>query len=235
MRLRLSVPLLLIGMALNTAVRAEAPKVTLNTRQLVDQFGADLAQAWVDFPKDSQKTVRDIKISDLNGAFNRDMLKAENPANLTVQKALESCVADVAKAKTLLKLDTMTQDRTTYVNACLAALRREIPITSDYKSARTTQQCYELMLDMCTLAREKLHTFSQDAQQQTYSGISMAIADLVRGATIPEKPDPTTQLDLNIKEARKRFPMTTPELEQANRSVVSLLESTAKTIQQKNK
>jgi hypothetical protein len=88
---------------------------------------------------------------------------------------------------------------------------------------------------MFTLAREKLHTYGTEIQQQTFTGISLAVNDLIRNASIPEKPDPTTQMDLNIKEARKRFPMTTPEMEQANRSVVQLLESTAKAIQQLKK
>jgi hypothetical protein len=110
-----------------------------------------------------------------------------------------------------------------------------MPMTTDYKASRTTQQCFELVLEMFTLAREKLHTYGTEIQQQTFTGISLAVNDLIRNASIPEKPDPTTQMDLNIKEARKRFPMTTPEMEQANRSVVQLLESTAKAIQQLKK
>jgi hypothetical protein len=199
---------------------------------MVDNLGEDIQKAWTDFPKDNQKTVRDTRINDLNVIFNRDVAKADVPPNTNVQKAMEQAISNIAKAKTYLKMETMQQDRVTYANACLAAMRREVQQASDFKTARTTQQCFEMMLDMFTLMREKLHSCSNDIQQQAMAGVNTVIGDLVRNSTVPDKPDPTVQMDLNIKEARRKFPTTTDDLEKANRPVLQLLESMAKTIQQ---
>ena len=231
MRLRYSV-LLLAGLLLNLPARAETPK---NTRQLMEQVGEDILSAWTEFPRDNQKSVRDAKITDINTGFNRDIMKADAPPNMTVQKTLENCVADIAKTRTLLKFDKMQQDRTIYLNCCSLTARRDLTLATDYKGPRTNQQCFDMMLDMFALAHEKLHVYALDIQQQAFTAINAAITDIVRNSTVPDKVDKNVQMDLNIKEARKKFPTTTPELEQANRPVLQLLEAMARTIQQMEK
>jgi len=228
MRRRFST-LLLASLLVNLSALAETPKTT---QQVLEQVGDDILSAWTEFPKDNQKSVREAKITDLNTSFTKDIAKAEAPPNLTVEKSLANCISNIAKTKVLLKFDNMQQDRTVYLNCCSLALRRELPLTTDYKNPRTTQQCFDLMLDMFATAHEKLHVYSADIQQTAFTAINTAIAELLRTATVPEKPDKNVQMDLNIKEARKRFPTSTPDLEKANRTVVMLLEATARTIQQ---
>ena len=60
-------------------VKTAFAESTGTTRTRMAKFGDDLAAAWTDFPKDTQKTVREQKILDLNTSFTRDANVMEVP------------------------------------------------------------------------------------------------------------------------------------------------------------
>jgi hypothetical protein len=211
------------------SIRAESAGTT---RSRLTKLGEDLVAAWTDFPKDNQKTVRDQRITDVNTQFSRDVNALDVPPTVTVQKALDYYINNVNNIKQLLKLDKMQAERTSYANSCGAVLRREVLQASDFKAPRTTQQCYQMLMDALVAARDSLHSAPNDIRQSSYQSINGVFADLFRVASIPEKPDPTTQMDLNIKEARKRFPTTSPDLEASNKTLYTMMEAAAKTIEQ---
>ena len=213
-------------------IKSAFAESTGNTRTRMAKFGDDLAAAWTDFPKDTQKTVREQKILDLNTSFTRDANAMEVPPTVTIQKALDYYIENVNKTRTILKLDKMQPERLTYVTACAAVLRREVTQASDFKTIRTTQQCFQLMLDNLVNARDTLHAVPNELRQPAYQAINGAIVDLFRNAVPPEKSDPAVQMDANIKAARAKFPTTSPDLEATNRILFTMMESAAKTLEQ---
>ena len=202
------------------------------TRTRLAKFGDDLAAAWTDYPKDNQKTTREQRILDVNTQFTRDVNNMDVPATVTIQKALDFYIDSVNKTRTIFKLDKMQTERLTYVTGCSSILRREVTQASDYKTVRTTQQCFQLMLDALANARDTLHAVPNELRQPSYQAINSAIVDLFRNAVAPEKSDPAAQMDTNIKAARAKFPTTSPDLETTNRILFTMMESAAKQLEQ---
>lgn len=221
--------LVILGLANTTSVWAEA---AATTRTRLAKYGDDMAAAWTDYPKDNQKTVRDQKLQDLNTQFNREVNALDVPSTVTVEKAIEFYIDNINKTKTIFKLDKMQAERQSYLTGCAAVLRREVQQASDYKAARTTQQCFKLMLDSLVKARDVLHALPIEIKQPAYQAINTAVIDLFRNATAPEKSDPAADMDANIKAARAKFPTTSPEMETANRPIFNMLESAAKQLEQ---
>lgn len=222
--------LFMLGMLLpHFAACADNPGTT---RTRLTKFADDLVAAWTDFPKDNQKTVRDQRITDINAQFSRDINTMDVPPTVTVQKALDYFIENVGKTKQLLKLDKMQNERTLYATACASLLRREVTQASDYKAPRTTQQAFQMLMDSLATARDSLHTLTNDVRQSAYQAINTVFTDIFHLCTSPEKPDAATQMDLNIKEARKKFPTSSPDLEATNRTLFTMMETAAKSIEQ---
>ena len=227
-RLSFLVALPLLCLTVNTAF-AES---TGTTRTRLAKYGEDLVTAWTDFPKDNQKTVREQKILDLTAAFTRDGNSLEVPATVTVQKALDYYIENVNKTRTILKLDKMQQERQAYLTACSTVLHREMLQASDFKAVRTTQQCFQLLVDNLATARDVLHATPNELRQPAYQSINSAIVELFHSAVPPDKSDPTVQMDANLKVARAKFPTTSADLDATNHLLFTLLESAAKTLEQ---
>ncbi len=217
----------LLCMTVNTAFA----EVAGTTRSRTAKFADDLAAAWNDFPKDNQKTVREQKIVDLNTTFTREVNLMEVPSTVTVQKALDFYIENINRTRSVLKLDKMQPERLTYATACASVLRREMLQSSDYKTIRTTQQCFQLMLENLANARDTLHAVPNELRLPAYQAINGAIVDLFRNA-VPDKSDPAVQMDINLKAARAKFPITSPDLEATNHILFTMMESSAKTLEQ---
>lgn len=205
-----------------------------NTHQRLDKYAEDIVQAWTDYAKDSQKSVRDQRISDINQQFKKDIATLEPPPNTTIERSVNALITAVGRTNTLLKFEKMQGDRLTYITSCCDVLKRDIPLSTDFSSPRTTQQAYDLLLNSLTSARDTLRTLNNEQKSTVYQQINTCMTDVIKRATPPAKPDPAELMDQNIKEARRRFPITSPELETANRSIVTLLESVAKQIEQQS-
>jgi hypothetical protein len=227
------VALFAVALMLFVGTPAASASSAVTTQNRLAKFGDDLATAWVDYAKDTQKTVRDQHIADLNTQFTKDILSCDPPANWTIDKCITAYLESLKKTPTILKFaEKMKSERMLYATGCSAALKREFPLTSDSKDKRTTQQAYELMLDTFVSARDNLRTLPPELRAPAYQSLNGIFLDLFRAASIPEKIDPTEQMDLNIKEARKRFPTSSPDLEATNKPIFTMLEAAARQVQQ---
>ncbi|HYF48210.1 MAG TPA: hypothetical protein VEJ63_02320, partial [Planctomycetota bacterium] len=99
---------------------------------------------------------------------------------------------------------------------------------------RTTQKVFELTMLWLENARDGLRRASNDAQQQTYSAINEMSGAMLQAATVPEG-DALAQMDKNIQDARRKFPINSEVLKQMNQQLLQILEQRAKDAQQKAK
>ena len=204
------------------------------TQTVLAKYGDDLAAAWENYSKDTQKTVRDQHITDLNTQFSKDIIVCNAPQNFTLEKAINAYMDNLKRAPILLKLaEKMQSERNLYTNACATALKREAPLTTDYKANRTTQQVFELMLDKFAAVRDNLRGVPPEVKTGAIQSLNSIFSELIRSASIPEKPDATEQLDVNITEARRRFPINSPDIKLTNGPIFTLLETAARQIQQR--
>jgi hypothetical protein len=208
----------------------EKPKTT---RVLLNKFNTELSDTWRDYPSEKQKVARDQHISDLTTAITKDLTTVDTPPDVTLGKALAYYLDQVDGARQTFRLEKMLPTRTTYLAACATVFKRETAASTDYAAARTTQQTYDLLLQWMESARDKLRASPLDAQTQVYNEIGALFSNLLRAATVPEKTDHIAALDANIRESRRKFPVSSEALSKNNMAIFSMLESKAKEVQQK--
>jgi hypothetical protein len=227
----LSLPVCLALMALSGSASSEEKART--TRTVLQKYNDDLVKVWKDFPSDKQKIAREQHITDLNGFVTKDINAAEPPPNQTLQKVLTYYLEQVDEARLTFRLEKMLATRQAFIQACTNIFKREAAAATDYATARTTQQTYDLLVQWVEQSRDKLRLSTSDTQTQVYGALGQLFTEMLRTATIPEKTDHTAALDNNIKEARRKFPVSTEAMNKINAPIISLLETKAKEIQQK--
>lgn len=220
---------LLLAIA-SLAMLAPAAEGAKSSRTLLNKYYEDINAAWTTYPSDKQKDVRDAQLKMLLETFNKEIAAAEVPDKLTLAKAVTANISALDKVKLGLRNEKQSQLRTQYLGGCYAAYKREINGATDLDTPRTTQQVYEMMLNMMEEARNGVRANQPDAQKQAFEGVNLAIGLILPKAKVPEKGDPITQLDENLKEARRRFPVT--DKTKVNEAALSWVEARAKEVQQ---
>ena len=200
------------------------------TRQLVSKLTEDLQSMWRDYPTDKQKDTRDRALSDFQQVFQREISSAEVPPALKMQAVVQSFINNMEKSATLWRLEKMASTRTAYLQACVLAFKREFTKTDDYAESRTTQQLFETYMRWLEDARDSLRRTHSDAQTQTYQAINEVVGNMIPQATVPDG-DALAQMDKNLREGRKRFPITNEALKNVNQNILTMVEQRAKDVQ----
>jgi hypothetical protein len=212
------------------AFLASAADGVKTTRAVLNKYFDDMNAAWQTYPSDKQKEVRDAQLKMLQDTFNKEIAAAEAPPNSTLTKIVTAYVASLDKVILNFRQEKQATLRAQYLLGCGSAFKRETATASDLAAPRTTQQVFELMLSMMEEARNGVRANQPDVQKQLFDGVNQAIGLILPQATVPEKGDPITQFDENLKEARRRFSVT--DKSKVNEIALAWLESRAKEIQQ---
>jgi hypothetical protein len=214
---------------------AAAPSSTKNTRELLEDYGKSLVEAWTKYNTEAQKATRQQSIMDSGAAFNKDIAMANPPPNIKLLACFKYYLTSLDKANDLFRTEKMKSERQTYVRACSTFLKRETQKTSDYAEVRTTQDCFKMFVnlleeacDMFVLEKNK------DLRTESITGAQSFFSDLIKNAKVPEGVDHAEQMDQNIKDARQRFPTTTKVMQEKNQAVLTAVENAAKQVKQKS-
>ncbi|HEY3324676.1 MAG TPA: hypothetical protein VGP72_29765 [Planctomycetota bacterium] len=227
---------LLLVVVLTLVISAlQAGEKVVNTRTLVRKFGDDLAAAWDKFPLPNQKTVLSQTCTDLNTVFSSAIMKVDGPPNQTVKQMFRAYLDNVARVRELFKVEKMKQERGTYARGCDMALKREITFATDYQKERTTQQCFEMLMDFLEAAREEfIQDANRDLRSATYQQANNVFSEILRFAKFAPGIDYAVEMDNSVKAARIRFPTTTDALRERNGPAFQLCDSAARAIKQKS-
>jgi len=205
-----------------------------STRSKLTKFGADLAGTWEKFPTDAQKNVRTQALTDLVQTFQKEIAKADAPPNLKLAVAYSNLLSNLDKANDLFRTDKMKGERTNYVRMCAITFRREWVQCVDYVNERSTQKCFDMLLDWLEEARQNLtQEKNKDLRQEAYQSANQLFTDILKNAKVPENMDHAVQMDKNIKEAKIRFPTTTPALQAINAPAMTVIEAAARAVKQR--
>jgi len=204
------------------------------TRQLLSKYTDDLQSIWKDYATEKQKDTRERALQDYQRVFQRELPSAEVPTGLRVGAVIQTFIDNMQQSATLFRLDKMNTTRTAYLQACAQVFKREAAGATDYAEARNTQKVFDLLSAWLENARDTLRRTHIDAQTQTYQAINEICTNMISVATVPEG-DALAQMDRNLKEARKRFPINSDALKTVNQPILSLVEQRAKDIQTKAK
>jgi hypothetical protein len=227
--LALALPLVL---AATTPSLAAADK-TMTTKQRLAKYADDLREMWVKYPSAQQKATRDQAITDLQSAYSREVRELDPPKGQTVMKATETYIAALEEMFTLFPTERTKNERNLYMRGCSVVFKQDTQRATDASAARTTQDCFDMLLTMCELAVGRLgQERCKEARTEATNSFNTLFGELSSKASIPEKVDPVAQMADNIKEARRRFPMA-GAAEDRNKAIVQMLENAAKRIQQR--
>lgn len=204
------------------------------TQSRLQRFGTDIAEAWTTYPKDKDETVRRQKISDLNTAFTSELNKLSAPENLTIDKMISNYLGNLDRGKKLFRLEKMNADKGQYLAACAQVFRREIQQTTDLKTERAANKCFDMLMEWVTDAKTRLRTLPEESHTAVYAGLGEVFNAMMKFAKKDEG-DPTATYDRQLKEVRRRFPMGTPDFQRVNQPIVAMLEGAAKTANTFNK
>lgn len=220
-----------LGVSLSLAsneVRAE------NTETRVAKFGQDLADAWTSYPSEKDATVRKQKVTDLNSAASTEVPKLDAPENITLQKAVDNFANNLQKIRTYFKQDKMSNERQQYASLCALVFRREISFATDAKQERSVSKCFDILVDWTDASKTSLRTVPDDAHQPFYAGLTETFALMLKSAT-KDTEDPTVVYDRQLKEVKRKFPITSPLFQKVNQPIVMVLEGAAKSANSFNK
>jgi hypothetical protein len=207
---------------------------TETTEGRLERYGKELVEAWEKFPAEHQKNVRTQTLTDINSVFTREAPRTEPAKDKKLAQIFNSYLANIDRATDLFKVEKMKTERSSYVKGCSIVFKREWVFATDYAAERTTQKCYELLLDWLEQARDKfVMDKDKDLRQEALQSINQLFTDLIRTAKVPDNIDHAMQMDKNIKDAKMRFPMTTETMKAKNSPVFQLCEQAAKTLKQR--
>ena len=225
---------LLVSLCLSLALSALSAGEAATTRACVQKYGKDLASTWEKFPADHQKTTRTQAFTDINASFTRELGRSTIPAGEKVQQIIKALLENLGKADELFRAEKMKLERSSYIRGCGQVFRKEIAAADDLREVRTTQKCYDLLVEAAEDARERfLLEKNKDQRAECYTAMQAMFTELMKNAKPPENVDPATQLDNNLREAKKRFPVTTQALKDKNGPLITLLQTAAQSVMKK--
>jgi hypothetical protein len=217
-----------------SALLAASDPVNLTTRQRLDKFGKDLAETWEKFPTEAQKAVRQQTLLDLNSVFMREVTRSEAPKDKKIMQVFALYLSSLEKTTDLFKVEKMKQERSNYIKGCAQTFKRELQFATDYINPdRTTQNCYDTLVEMLEEIRDRFVTEKEkDLRTDGFSTVNAAFSELMNKSKIPDV-DHAAAMDKNVKEAKSRFPVTTEAMKAKNAAPYSLCENAAKAIKQR--
>ncbi len=233
----MSVRVMLLAASLAVSLNLAAETTT---QSRLAKYGSDLAAVWTEYPREhddnvhKDETVRKQKLNDLNTALSAEISKLEPPDKTTVQKAIDNYTSNLQRAKTLFRLEKMSNERGQFITACTTVFRRELPFTTDLGNERTASKCFDMLADWCDSSRNALHTAPDEAHVPFYTAMNEVFTQMLKKAT-KDAGDPTSIYDRQLTDIKKRFPVTSPIFEKTNQPIVTLLESAAKLANSFNK
>ncbi len=205
-----------------------------NTETRIAKLGQDLADAWTNYPSEKDAIVRKQKATDLNAAAGTEIPKLDAPENMTVQKAIDNFASNLQKIRTYFKQDKMSGERQQYASLCALVFRREISFATDATQERSVSKCFDKLVEWADSSKASLRTVPEESHQPFYVGLSEVFALMLKSAT-KDTDDPTVVYDRQLKEVRRKFPITSPLFQKANQPIVMILEGAAKSANSFNK
>jgi len=220
-------------LAVSPVVLAADPAGNMNTQKRIEKLGKELADTWEKYASDSQKATRQQNFQDINTVFTREIAKAEAPKDKKIVQDFKAYLDNLDHTTDLFKVEKMKAERALYIRGCGVAFKREVIFATDYAAERTTQQCYDLLLNMLEEARDKfVIEKDKDLRAEAFQTLNTFFSDLTTKAKIPDV-DHAAAMDKNIKEAKARFPITTEAMKSKNGPAYMLCENAAKLIKQR--
>jgi len=205
-----------------------------STEMRLERYGKDLSEAWTKFPTDAQKNVRQQTIQDITAVFTREIPRSEPSKEKKLAQVFSGYLNSLDKATDLFRVEKMKQERSSYIKGCGMAFKREWAFATDFAAERTTQKCYEILLDYLEQIRDRfIQEKEKDVRQDGYQTTNALFNELIRTAKIPDGIDHAVQMDKNIKEAKIRFPVTIEAIKVKNAPVFQLCEQAAKMLKQR--
>jgi hypothetical protein len=157
------------------------------------------------------------------------MNKLTAPENTTLDKAVDRYMSNLERLRTLFRLEKMANERSTYLNACNQAFRRELLQATDAKEPRAASKCFEILVEWCETARTRLRLLPEDLRGGFYSQLAPVFTTMLRVAT-KDSGDPAEIFDKQLKEVHRKFPATTAELQVTNGPISTVLENAARSV-----
>jgi len=204
------------------------------TQTRLAKFGEELTGAWAAYPAEKDAAARKQKILDAGTAFTADLKELDAPANTTVKKALDNFTDNLVKAKTLFRLEKMNGERSTYITACSAAYKKDLSQATDTATEYPAHKCFDLLADWTDEARGRLRTSPDDTQTSLFNNINDIFLLMIKSAT-KDAGDATELYAAELKEIKRRFPITSPATQKLNQRIASLLEGAAKKVSDFNR
>jgi hypothetical protein len=203
------------------------------TESRLERFGKELADTWEKFPAEHQKNVRSQTLQDINAVFSREITKTEAAKDKKLNQIFNTFLANLDRTTDLFKVDKMKMERGNYIKGCAQVFKREWVFATDYAADRTTQKCYEMLLDWLEQARDKfVPDKDKDIRQEALQSANQLFTDILRTAKVPDV-DHASQMDKNLKDAKLRFPATTETMKAKNGPVMTICEQAAKALKQR--
>lgn len=223
---------LLVALVLSTPALFAAEN-NINTQARLEKYGKELAEAWEKFPTEAQKATRTQTITDINALFSREMQRADPPKDKKLLQIFSSFMASLERTTEYFRVEKMKSERSSYIKGCSQTFKRETAFATDYLAERTTQKCYDMLLDLLEQVRDKfVMEKDKDLRNEGIQAVNSFFNELMQKAKIPDG-DHATMMDKNIKEAKTRFPMTTEAMKTKNQPIFAVCESAAKAIKTK--
>ncbi|MGD0089672.1 MAG: hypothetical protein ABSE73_07110 [Planctomycetota bacterium] len=221
-------------LALSSFVAEAANNTSMNTQQRMTKFGDELLEAVRDNIVASRKAVRDQLTQDINTSFSNDIRQLNPPKGFTLDRSVDAMMDALDRMYTLFPGDSTKNERSLYQKAATNTFRQETRLCTDYNKKRTLQQCYDMLMKYL---EQGVKRFAQarcsDARQEMQTSLNTLFNEILNWADMPKDVDLNKQMAENVDRARKLFPVATPELQDRNGPIVTLLESAAKRIEQK--
>jgi hypothetical protein len=222
-----------INMLLATVFFTGSLAAMETTTRRIDRFADDLTAAWTKYPTDKQKFTRDEYVRDTSTVFTRDIVTLLGPENQTIDGALNDYIARLKNLPQILRIEKAKAERTLYLTGCTATFNREVVMARDFKDERTTQRCFDWLIESLILIRNSFAATS-DQRNVAINSINTTFNQLLQQSKASESTDPMGQFDQNVLAIRQDFLTSTPELQKRNQPFVQILETAAKVVKQKS-
>jgi hypothetical protein len=208
---------------------ADAKKTT---QQVLKKFSEEMQTLCNKYSLEKHKDVRERGLQECQQVFQKNISAAELPKNQTMGATLKTLIDNLEINIASFRMDKMEAPRSMYTQACFLIFRKEFPTSTDFPEIRTTQKAFELLISLLTTTRDGLRKSPPSIQTMAYGAVNEMVGGIFTAAGASEG-DALEQLDKNLIQVRKAFPVSVEALKVSNQAILSILEGRAKEIQLK--
>lgn len=205
----------------------------MTTRQRLSKFGDDLKEVVQNNLMPARQVVRQQLTQERNTEFTADMRTLEPPQGYTISKAVDNFLDSLDEGYHLFPGEKVKMEFNMYMKACTITFKQEYTRCADYAKPRTTQDCFELLLEILEAGMKRFgQERCKEARQEVTTAFNAMTNELMTKATVPEGVDITKQFTANVDKAHEHFPLTETSKDR-NGPIAAMLEAAAKRVEQR--